>query len=609
RAGYLSNLGAALQARFARTGQLTNLDEAISVGRAAVDVTPPDHPDRAGYLSNLGAALQARFARTGQLTNLELAIEAHRTGVGVMGASPRTRAVAARGWGRAAAGGGRWEEAVAGFTAAAELLTQVAPRSLALGDQEYLLAEFGGLGADAAACCVQAGMPERAVELFEQTRGVLLGQALDTRADLTALVEQHPDLAASFIQLRDILDWRDGPALPDLSSEDMAEATEQRITGVAFEELIASIRQLVGFESFLQPPPLNQLLAAASEGPVVAVAVSQFGSYALLVTSNGVEAVQLPELTQEAVAYQVFTLFAALEAPSVVAQERLTECLVWLWDVVASLVLDRLGIVGPPFDGNPWPRVWWCASGLLSFLPLHAAGHHGARFDEAPATVIDRVISSYTPTLRALVHARYAGARSSIDLSSGRLVTVAMPQTPGAGNLPGTEIEVANLQTLFPGRIDVLAGKQATWQAVIDRLPAARWAHFACAAVNDLYDPLKSSLLLVDKPLTVLDLVRMRLRDAELAFLSTSNTALPGARLADEAIHLASAFQLAGYRHVIATLWPISDQYAVEVADEIYTTLATTGDVAAAVHGAARMLRGMWAANPSAWASHIHVGA
>ncbi|MCK9878651.1 tetratricopeptide repeat protein, partial [Frankia sp. Ag45/Mut15] len=74
RARRLSNLGAALQARFAWTGQLTNLDEAISVGRAAVAVTPPDHPDRAGYLSNLGAALQARFAWTGQLTNLDEAI-------------------------------------------------------------------------------------------------------------------------------------------------------------------------------------------------------------------------------------------------------------------------------------------------------------------------------------------------------------------------------------------------------------------------------------------------------------------------------------------------------------------------------------------------------
>jgi hypothetical protein len=56
------------------------------------------------------------------------------------------------------------------------------------------------------------------------------------------------------------------------------------------------------------------------------------------------------------------------------------------------------------------------------------------------------------------------------------------------------------------------------------------------------------------------------MNDAELAFLSACSTARPSGRLADEAIHLASAFQLAGYRHVIGTLWPIGDWPAVEYA-------------------------------------------
>jgi hypothetical protein len=44
-------------------------------------------------------------------------------------------------------------------------------------------------------------------------------------------------------------------------------------------------------------------------------------------------------------------------------------------------------------------------SGLLSFLPVHASGHPNTRADAAQVTLIDRVISSYTPTLRALIHA------------------------------------------------------------------------------------------------------------------------------------------------------------------------------------------------------------
>lgn len=100
--------------------------------------------------------------------------------------------------------------------------------------------------------------------------------------------------------------------------------------------------------------------------------------------------------------------------------------------------------------------------------------------------------------------------------------------------------------------------------------------------------------------------------DAGLAFLSACSTARPGGRLADEAIHLASAFQLAGYRHVIATLWPIGDRPAVDIAAHIYTALTTTGesDVAGAVHAAVRRMRRRWGRDtPSVWASHIHAGA
>jgi hypothetical protein len=123
---------------------------------------------------------------------------AGREGAAVQVAAPRPRAGAARGWGRAAAAGKQWKEALAGFTAAVDLLGRVAPRSLARGDQEYLIEELGGLRSAAAACCVKAGLADRAVELFEQGRGVLLGQALDTRTDLTALDEQYPELAARF---------------------------------------------------------------------------------------------------------------------------------------------------------------------------------------------------------------------------------------------------------------------------------------------------------------------------------------------------------------------------------------------------------------------------
>jgi CHAT domain-containing protein len=152
--------------------------------------------------------------------------------------------------------------------------------------------------------------------------------------------------------------------------------------------------------------------------------------------------------------------------------------------------------------------------------------------------VIDRVISSYTPTLRALTHARRpvpATARGGGDRpgAGDQVVAVVMPHTPGAPDLPGAQAEAAGLHRRLPGRITVLTGTQATHDTVLAALPAGRWAHFACHGASDLTNPSASCLLLTDhqqRPLTVVDVARLRLDGAGLAFLSACSTAQPGGR-------------------------------------------------------------------------------
>lgn len=604
-----------------RTADPAVLDSAIDLLRRTVAATPADHPDRARGLSNLGISLRVRFERTGQLDDLTAAIDASRAAVGVIGASPRVRVMAATGWGRAAAAGTRWTEAVAGFTTAVELIGRLAPRSLDRADQEHLLTSLGNLGADAAVCCVHAGRPERAVELFEASRGVLLGQTLDTRTDLSALTEHHPDLAAAFTRLRDELDQTDQarglplgtPAGPDDTGPrtDDEDAGQRRRAGAAFDALIEQIRERTGFETFLRPSPISELRTAADAGPVVIVAVSVFGSHALILIRGTVQALPLPGLTPQAVYDQVLAFLTALDTtPS--GEDRLGEVLGWLWDQLAAPVLDRLGLTGRP-DDQAWPRIWWCTSGLLSFLPVSAAGWHHTRFDPAPATVLDRAVSSTTPTLRALAHTHPTATGSRTSLARGeRLIAIAMPTTPDAADLPGAQREAACLGQRFPGHVTTLTGPQATRSAVLAALRTARWAHFACHGSASLADPSRGQLLLHDhqsRPLTVLDITRLRLTSAHLAFLSACSTARPSGRLTNEAIHLASAFQLAGYRHVIATLWPISDRYAASLAEGIYTALTTGHSPAHAVHRAVRDLRDYRPRFPSLWASYLHTGA
>jgi hypothetical protein len=173
-----------------------------------------------------------------------------------------------------------------------------------------------------------------------------------------------------------------------------------------------------------------------------------------------------------------------------------------------------------------------------------------------PCTVLDRVVSSYIPTVRALEHAR---SRPAVD--SAGIVVTAMPNTPGAADLPGVLSETRTLQQRFPNAC-VLLGHNATRDNVLTQLAQHPIAHFACHANTVATSPSHSHLLLHDDRLTTMDISAQSLIRAKLAYLSACATTETHPALADEAIHITAAFQLAGYAHVIGALWPIMDNIA-----------------------------------------------
>ncbi|MFD4210630.1 CHAT domain-containing protein, partial [Micromonospora tulbaghiae] len=211
----------------------------------------------------------------------------------------------------------------------------------------------------------------------------------------------------------------------------------------------------------------------------------------------------------------------------------------WLWDAAAEPVLRSLGFTGEPSPGQSWPRVWWAPGGLLSLLPLHAAGHHSESLradlrDGEPPTVMDRVVSSYTTTIRALHHAR---RRHTSAPSVSRSLIVAMPTTPGVqGRLDHVSEEAALLCGLLPEPTLLMApGAEAdgmtvpgpetrpTKARVLKALSDSGIVHFACHGAHDPDDPSQSLLLLHDHerdPLTVASLAGMKMDSAQLAYLS-----------------------------------------------------------------------------------------
>ncbi|MFI5828573.1 CHAT domain-containing protein [Streptomyces sp. NPDC051578] len=651
----LVNLCIALQKRFERSGDLDDLDEAVETGRAAVRITPGDHPNRTGHLICLALALRLRYARAGAASDLKEERSVWEQAAEVTTAPPwmrlramrmAARLVASTDPGRAA---GLLEKAVL-------LLPEVAPRRLRRSDQQHALGtDAFGLAADATALALadtSRNATERAVRalrMAEAGRTVLLSQALDTRSDLTDLRERHPGLARRFTELRELL-GRDpfvplGPSGPDQAGGADGTGRERHHLAQELEALLGRIRTCDGFAAFGLPPTLDDLLAEATHGPVVTFNVSPYRSDALLLTRDGITSCPLPRLTVEAVIDQLEAFYEALEeatAPEgsrIAAQRRLRQVLEWLWEAAAEPALTALGALGeaiPPADERgPLPRVWWATGGLLGMLPLHAAGFHTDP-GQGPhrRTVLDRVISSYTPTIRALHHTRRRRhQRRGRSAPTPRSLIVAMPTTPGLSPLDHVAEEARRIRALLPRPIQLTAPEPAlngspvppgaeppTAAAVLALLPECGIAHFACHGDTDHTDPSRSLLFLHDHltaPLTVSALAQVDLDRAQLAYLSACNTANPTASdLLDEAIHLTSAFQLAGFPHVVGTLWQIDDRLAGDIAESFYAHLVTdppgTLDpdrAATALHHTIRAVRDRYSATPSLWAAYLHVGA
>jgi hypothetical protein len=426
-----------------------------------------------------------------------------------------------------------------------------------------------------------------------------------------------------------------------LPAAESRRATERMALDQEWNELLGEIRSLDGFDGFLQPPRVEALSKAAVGGPVVVVNVSRWRSDALIVTTEGVlPPVELPLATREsttdwvdrylvavaryqdagqeageahrrfsegdgsAAAFQAYhAAVAQVHAERLRMESDVTEVLGWLWTAVAEPILTLLGFTETPAD-DAWPRLWWCPTGLLAALPLHAAGLPG----DGPS-VLDRVVPSYTPTLRALLEATNepgAGPESGI-------LVVAVPDAPGQTPLPNVAREVELLTRLFPGdRSTVLSGVDATRTRVREELGRHRWAHFSCHGHQDLTNPSYGGLLLHDGTLTVQDIGKRTYR-GELAFLSACKTATGGLELADEVITLAAALHYAGYRQVVATLWSVYDPTAADVVESVYTELVADGradsrGTARALHRIVRRLRDLHPANPSVWTPFVHVG-
>lgn len=568
---------------------MADIDEAIELTKKAITITSQEDPHRGFHASTLGGHYLDRYARTKEVDDLTSSIGAYRFAVDQPSGFTRQRISAAA----TAMHLCLVDEELAYKVGhvAVKLVPLLSVRSLETSDRQYLMTQAVGLASHTAAAALKIGKtPLHALSLLELGRGVLGSSLEEMRRDVLELREKHPKLADDFVRLRDELDTRVATSSTEKDSDPVLNTRGHRRhdAGRAFDALVLEIRQEPGFDNSLGPLAEQEIQSASQNGPIVVINVSVIGCHAILIQKDQVRVVSLDDVSNDDISERA----KSVDLGSI-------QTLEWLWDTITGPVLDALGFTGPP-SGEDSPHVWWIPTGPLSKFPLHAPGRHEERCSE---TVIDRVISTYSPSIKALIHGRRRHSREAVSTTPAEALLVAMEHTPGHAKLPYAANEVASLHILCNSMSFKVVEPGRCKKDVVSLLKGCKIFHFAGHGYTDMIDPSNSHLCLDDEddPLTVADLLYMNLHQYSpfLAYLSACGTGrVQDERFIDESIHLISACQLAGFRHVIGTMWEVKDEHCVDVAQTTYESLRDGGvtdeTVGRGLHKATKMLRDRW---------------
>jgi CHAT domain-containing protein len=181
-----------------------------------------------------------------------------------------------------------------------------------------------------------------------------------------------------------------------------------------------------------------------------------------------------------------------------------------------------------PTAGRARPHVWWCPTGKLSHLQIHAA-------TSASGTMCsDFVVSSYIPTLGILLHARETYKPLPPESIRMLVASVPRPYSDQWTDLPSTteELKIVSSISSTPAMrapsgtsllVETYHGLQS--KDLLNKLPETAILHLACHGLQNPRNALQSGFVLSDTTLTIEKLMSVPLPHAFLAFLSACGTA------------------------------------------------------------------------------------
>ena len=590
RADRLFDLQLGYRNLWQKTSDIVHLEKSIELGRDAVESTPLDRPDRSRQLNALGISYQIKFHHLGSAHEEFLGFRtlARQCWQGALDHAPSSIEERLKGGSNLFnlyAAVSDWTQAYETGKKVLSLISQLTSHSLEISDKQHLLIRFADLASEAAAAALRAGKtPFDAIQLLETGRGVIARSLNELRSDVSELAQKHPQLAREYTELRDQLD-----AVGTQGNENGQTTSQKYEAAQKFEKTVQTIRSQPGFDQFFMAPTEGEIKAMVDQGPIVILNVSFYGCDALIIEKNGFRHLPLIQLS-------VSDIFDWMEGD--LADPEVLE---WLWQSVAEPVLDLLGFTQPPENDDCWPRVWWIPTGSLARFPIHAAGLH---FPGSSDSAIDRVISSYATSVQALLYSRRSGLSRIPTTGSDSVLLVGMQSTPRLRGLDYAALEIEKLDHLCRVENVPVLRPSPLQKDVLSALADCNIFHFAGHGMTDPSNPLSSQLLLKDwkdQPLTVSKLLETNIRSRApfLAYLSACGTGqIKREELMDESLHLIGAYQLAGFQHVIGTLWEVNDKSCVDVAYETYKHILKSRmsdeSVCVGLHHAVRSLRNQW---------------
>jgi CHAT domain-containing protein len=473
---------------------------------------------------------------------------------------------------------------------------------------------------------VETGHLEQAIETLEQGRALLWSEMRGFRTSIDQLDAAYPVLASRLSAISQQLETL-MTSIPPIGNGHTGVGVAQRDRLGEMDEisqllrtrqmlldergmLISQIQQLPGFGNFLKAASFDTLRAAASRGPVVIINHCKYRSDILIVLHDSP-----PSLITTAddfyskankIANRLLDTRKKYLLESIQYQRALHSALKDLYELVGKPVVTKLHELNIPEQS----RIWWCPTSVFCSLPLHAMGPTSSN-DKFRKYFSDLYISSYTPTLSALIKSREPCVHSS---DSPSLLIIAPPE----GTLPGVREEIEVIKRVLTSSVDTTLLGDATSDTATECLQHHQFAHFACHGVLEGGKPFDAAFKLRgDNHLTLLDIVRSRLPAAEFALLSACHTAeLTDGSIADEVLHLTAALQYCGFRSVVGTMWAMADTDGRDLAEYFYEFMFFGGDQnvthyewsAKALRDAVQKLRRVKRVSLERWVNFVHYG-